>query len=310
MNATDDPRYYLARGLEPKVWGWPLAAAITIHVLAVLLAIYAPSLFDRRYNMPEVYTVNLFSAGELGSPAASPKTVKETTPKPPEAKPQAVEPPEPPPPKKIEAQTKKVEVTPEPLPVPPPLKAVEKKTPPPEPQAISLKPKPAKPENREQVKVREEKLNRALARVQAQIREKEATVQADQAAKEAVSLLRNSLRKGTTGETQAVGPAGGESALDETLRRYYLAVYARIKEKWVLPNLPDWNPELEAVAVIHINRDGIIEKSSFEKKSDNKQYDQFVLKALSDANPLPPFPEEIQEAAMEIGLRFRPGTVF
>ena len=93
------------------------------------------------------------------------------------------------------------------------------------------------------------------------------------------------------------------------MKQYLATVYQKIHEHWVLPDLQNWDNSLEAVLVIVIQRDGTVAKSYFERKSDNIYFNQFVLKAVKDAAPLPPFPDQLQENTFEIGLRFKPGEL-
>ncbi|MEJ2270414.1 MAG: energy transducer TonB [Desulfobulbaceae bacterium] len=77
-----------------------------------------------------------------------------------------------------------------------------------------------------------------------------------------------------------------------------------------MPDLQNWDNSLEAVLIIKIRRDGTVTDTFFERKSDNIYFNQFVLKALKDAAPLPPFPDQLQENSFEIGLRFKPGELY
>lgn len=80
-------------------------------------------------------------------------------------------------------------------------------------------------------------------------------------------------------------------------------------DHWVLPDLQNWDNALEAVLIIIIRKDGFVTDSFFERKSDNIYFNQFVLKALREASPLPPFPDQLDKNTLEIGLRFKPGEL-
>ena len=67
---------------------------------------------------------------------------------------------------------------------------------------------------------------------------------------------------------------------------------------------------LPQFTLITIRKDGIITNSFFEKKSDNIYFNQFVLKAIKEASPLPPFPDRLDKNMLEIGLRFKPGELY
>jgi hypothetical protein len=53
-------------------WRKPFNISIGLHVIVMALAMLAPSLFDRQPRLPEIYTVNLFTATEVAEPAARP----------------------------------------------------------------------------------------------------------------------------------------------------------------------------------------------------------------------------------------------
>jgi len=68
--------------------------------------------------------------------------------------------------------------------------------------------------------------------------------------------------------------------------------------------------DLAATIVIRVAQNGTITDQFFENKSGDRLFDQFVLKALQDASPLPPIPPVLQEdGTMEIGLHFKPGSI-
>jgi len=101
--------------------------------------------------------------------------------------------------------------------------------------------------------------------------------------------------------------SGGSSALESRLSDYYSAIWAKIKKEWTLPgDLPKGRADLETVIVITLERDGKVQKSSFEKRSGNTHYDQSAMRAIKKAEPLPPIPKEFSDETFEIGIRFHP----
>lgn len=282
-------------------WKIPIYLAVGIHVLVFVAALIAPMILNTEPRIPEVYTVNLFSATEI-KPAPvtrqpkAPVEKKETPPAPP-----IIEPLKP---------KEKVSIPLTPEITSKPAVTVEK------PRVVSLKPAKIKKTKKQKV-VKDVLLSKALQRIQAGIEEKKARQVADRAINDAVSQLRNVLRSEngkSGGKGKATGFAGGKTGkntavIDEILKRYYAAVYERVHAYWNLPDLQNWKDSLEAVVVLEVRKDGIITSKVYEKKSDNHFFNQFVDKAIQEASPLPPFPLGLEKERLEIGLRFRPGEL-
>ncbi len=270
----------------------PLAQAVTIHLLVLVTAIAMPYFVHRRPHFPEVYTIDLVSVPDISRPAPS----KQSAPAPQQPAKKAVS---------ITKQTvPPVQTTPE--------KIISLK---PRKQKTRIKPKP------DLQKIERIKRERALEKVRAEEQAKRLKQEARSAAQSALSTLQQSIRASGAAQTAAEGmksneraassgPAGSNVALDEIKKRYIADVYQQIQLYWVLPDLQNWDDSLKSVYVIKVRFDGIVSKSYFEKKSENIYFNQFVAKAVRDASPLPPFPKEIDETFIELGLRFTPGGIF
>ncbi|MCP4715244.1 MAG: TonB C-terminal domain-containing protein, partial [Deltaproteobacteria bacterium] len=63
------------------------------------------------------------------------------------------------------------------------------------------------------------------------------------------------------------------------LKRYYQAVWNKIKSAWILPDYGTSPQQLEAIVLITINRNGTVVRSAFEKKSGNSHLDRSVIRA-------------------------------
>lgn len=278
---------------------------------------------------------------------ATPPPVKKAEVKPPpkEEEPPQVE-PEPPKPEPVPEALPEPEPEPEPVPEPPKPEPLPEPPPPPLPEQpqeiVSLSPKAnkvkkklspeKKPAKIETAKAKidakkaaaknEVKILKSLERIQARVRER----QENQAIRDKLARLRDSLHDfsatapaesehnappaaGAEG-VAATGAGGGGSMLDEALKKYYIAISRKIHSNWALPETQDWDANLEAIAVIVIKRDGRVVDTFFEKKSENIYFDQYVEKALQAAQPLPPFPSDLKEDELEIGLKFRPSGLF
>ena len=286
-------------------WRKPFNISIGLHVIVMAVAMLAPSLFDRQPRLPEIYTVNLFTATEVAEPEVQTA-----------AKPAA---------RQLEPATKKPAVS---------IQASEPEVAPavttPIAKPVSLQPLKEKVKlgkTRKEEELEKAKLSQVVKRLKASAEQKETREAADKAAKDAVSKLADTLKTSpaittgtsakpggqSTSTTQSAGitgPRGTGIEPDFYMKQYLATFYQKIHEHWVLPDLQNWDNSLEAVLVITIRRDGVVTNSFFEKKSDNIYFNQFVLKALKDAAPLPPFPDQLQENSFEIGLRFKPGELY
>ena len=312
MNLPDSGGFLTPASMFPSELRKPLNFSIGLHILVVAFAMLAPSIFPSHQELPEIYTVNLYNASEVAevqpapARAAAPTAAKETVSR------------------RIEPETPKQAVS---IPETKPETAPVTETAISEP--ISLAPRLQKikvGKTKEEEALEKRKLNQNLRRIEARAEEKAAKQQAEQAARDAVSKLADSL-KTTTGSVASTstanvstqdakaegsgisGPRGTGIEPDFYLKQYYAAVLQKIHDNWVLPDLQNWDNSLEAVLVITIRKDGTITNNFFERKSDNIYFNQFVLKAVNDSSPLPPFPAQLDEDSLEIGLRFKPGEL-
>jgi len=288
-------------------WRKPFHVSIGLHIVLLVLAMLAPTLFDRPARLPEIYTVNLFTATEV----AETLPAKISAPKP------AV--------RQIEPEVKKpaVSIQPAKPEVSPPAKTTIAKP-------ISLRPVKQKVKvgkTQKEEALDKAKLSQMVQRIKAKSEAEKAKATAEQSAKDAVSKLADALKetparpsrssvRAATGSTASTtksagisGPRGTGIEPDFYMKQYLSAVYQKIHDHWVLPDLQNWDNALEAVLVIAIRKDGTVTDNFFEKKSDNIYFNQFVLKAVKDASPLPPFPSQLKENTFEIGLRFKPGEL-
>ena len=104
--------------------------------------------------------------------------------------------------------------------------------------------------------------------------------------------------------TSTAQPKPGESEIGTKMNAYYAAIWARIKNQWILPQsiLPREN--IEAVVHAKILRNGAVTELSFEKRSGNRYFDESAMRAVRKASPFPPLPEWARGGNIEIGIRF------
>jgi len=110
---------------------------------------------------------------------------------------------------------------------------------------------------------------------------------------------------GVPGSGQEGGGGGGGGATDLRFSKYYQALWEKIQRSWVLPP-HERTGRLEAIVVITVNRDGKILSFAFEKRSGDENLDASVERAIKKADPLPPFPPDLKESVLEVGVRFIP----
>lgn len=298
-------------------WKLPLNLAIGFHIFVALSAIYLPLLFESKPNIADIYTVNLIN---LAEPAAAPP--------PPASAP--AQPAIKTPPKVIEkaAVPVKVPVKAAPIAEQKPAEAA----PPAPPKAISLKPVKKKVKNKivppddtaqREMEKQEKELERqkrqqlAESLKEEQAATEEARIAAEEAeaerklledAQQRLSQIRSS-NASSTSESQnssATQSSGTTSALDA---QYYASVAARIQPFFQLPEIKTFDPSLVTVVIITINKNGEIANTQIETSSGDSLYDQFVLKSLEAANPLPPIPPALRKQRFEMGLRFSPSGI-
>ncbi len=259
-------------------WRIPLSLAVSIHIITFALTLLPPSLFQGRYKIPEYYTVDLFNATEVPRPPA--KVVKIAP-----------------------AKAKKKVAS---IPKPPPAKAV----------SISpFKIKPKKTKDKEKLK-QEELIRQRLEHIEAKLKEQKAMEKARNVAQDAVAKIKDLYQMEQATEEVAVQAnatseqTGAYSDLSESEKRYWATVTTHIQSFWTLPDLQNWEENLEAVYVIKVQKNGTMTKGYFEKKSKNYYFNQFVERTVQNSIPLPPFPPDMKKTNLEIGLIFHPGGLW
>ncbi len=153
----------------------------------------------------------------------------------------------------------------------------------------------------------------AAAREDARRAEQEARraeAEARMAAEDAKNALRNQLRAtANAGAANARPGAGSGQNMGVLEQQYYATIMGHIQQYWQPPDIKAWDANLLAQVSITIASDGRITSQSFERNSGDKVFDQFVLKTLEAANPLPAPPPALQKQKIEVGLRFKPSGI-
>lgn len=292
-------RVFKVTFIESSDWKLPFNFALGLHIAMILGAIYLPQYLDRKPLYPDIYTIDLINVD------VSNQQDTQSQKQPPKV-----------------AQTKPA-VAKDPVPQKKSAPILEEKVNPPAPpvsQPVSIKPLKrkkivntvdtiSKQQEKELQKIarqRREELQRAeeLARETARL-----------AASEAVNQLKEMIREANTANDTAddIPPPSPKSAQARTgtaiENQYFASIFSKVQPHWKLPEHKMLETDLAATIVIQISKNGNITNQFFEKKSGDRLFDQFVLKALQDAAPLPAIPPALEKNSLELGLHFKPGSI-
>jgi len=283
--------------MSSNEWKLPLNIAIGLHVLVLLCSLYLPGLFKGKPKFADIYTVSIINIAEPEQPPQAEKQEQQE----PEAAPVRVQPVE----KKKAVAIEEIVKQPEPA----------------APKAISLKPIKQKKIKRIDIvddTARQKELDRLEKAKLAALREEQLLEERARLAREALETERKLLSQtatpvtqtpGRTSETRQTTGSNSSSAGNLIENQYLAAIVNRLHQHWALPENLQKNPDLTAVAVITIRKNGEIASFNFESKSGDRVFDQFVRNAIQAANPMPPIPPALKKQRFEVGLRFKPGSI-
>ncbi len=285
--------------MSANEWKLPLNIAVGIHVLVLVCSIYLPEILKGKPKFADIYTtVNIINMAEPEAAAPAPQPVQQQ--------------PEPVPtiskPIKSKQAVAIAEITKKPNTAPP--------------KAISLKPlkrKKIKKIKKTNNASQQRELDRLRREKLAALQEEKLLEEKARLAKEALEAEKRLLAKKPVQNTASTPPKAtgkkqsasrnstGSSNLIEN--QYFASIVNRLHQFWALPENLQKNPNLTAVAVITVRKNGSIANLMFESKSGDRVFDQFVRKAIRSADPLPPIPPALKRQRIEIGLRFKPGSI-
>lgn len=103
----------------------------------------------------------------------------------------------------------------------------------------------------------------------------------------------------------ASGSSAGSGPLTLSVTDFPYAYYIRqiqqkIQERWTGRAIPGQQPAV----VFEIRRDGRLNVVAIDRTSGNAYYDQVALRAINDASPFPPLPDEFKKSVLRVGLQF------
>lgn len=275
-------------------WKLPLNFAIGFHLVVLLSAFYLPGIIDRKPQFEDIYTVNLVNLEDVAAPEPQVEEAAPVETKQPEIVPDNAVSIAPPAPEPVAAPPKAISIK--------PLKKKKKK---------KVVEPPKKKSNLEAIKrqklaemIRAQQLADEQARILAQEAELERKILEETRRKPATASPAVKKPTGRTG-----GSSGGKQVNSAIAIQYYTAIRSRLMSLWSLPEYKVWDPSLNALVVITIQKNGVIADSFFEQKSGDRVFDSFVTKTLQEVGTLPPIPSAMKKQRLEIGLRFTPGQI-
>lgn len=132
-----------------------------------------------------------------------------------------------------------------------------------------------------------------------------ATDQAQQqAAEQRLTALRSRFGKYGENTTDTTSIEGLQRV---RLRAYQELVRRQIVDAWVLPLSQEAAVDLQATALLTIDREGRITQLEILKTSNNPLFDESLIRAIRQAAPLPALPEDYRGTFLELELHFDPG---
>ena len=289
-------------------WKLPFNLAILFHVLLLSSAIIVPKYIHSRPKLPDFTSVNLINIADVLPPAPA-------TPPPPAATPikpidaprvQKVKP------TKMAPIAEIVEQPPVALPAKAisikPLKRKLKKKLPPGSSTEDIERKRQATERRKAL-ARQQELEAKSHRLQEEANRQKDLADAEAvAASKALSALKQSLRADAAATTRPrPNQSGGSSSVLES--QYYASIIGHLLKYWKPPEIRQWDSKLLAVVVITFAQNGRVINHTFEKRSGDRVFDQFVSRSIQDANPLPAIPKALRKQQFSLGLKFRPGHI-
>lgn len=272
-------------------WKITFNLAVGIHILFLAGAIYLPQILKSKPKHVEIYSVDLVN---YVAPAPAP------------AAPAPVQPVKAITPKTEARKTAPIAEAPTPtVPVPEKvisLKPIKKKV---------TKVMPPKPDLDRQRRVVEAKKAQQAAAEAARLAQQEAELQrrlleADLAEARQIAAQINATNTPSTGVSKK---AGGGSNLTGAEAQFLNAIKIHIHQYWQLPAIKSWDPSLTTRVAIIFNSNGHIRNITIEESSGDNVFDQYVRKALQDADPLPKIPPVLKKTVFDIGFVFKPGLI-
>ena len=105
-----------------------------------------------------------------------------------------------------------------------------------------------------------------------------------------------------TGSAAGMG-AQSMDASDFPYAWYLRQVLQKVQGQWQRQNRAN-EPDQKPLVLVEIQRDGSIRAPRIEQSSGNMAYDQAALRAVMDASPFPPLPQDWSKPSLRVMFRF------
>jgi TonB family protein len=124
------------------------------------------------------------------------------------------------------------------------------------------------------------------------------------AAEQRLAALRERFGSGVAGNPSAEAVAGLQQV---RLRAYQELVREQVIDAWILPIPQEEARQLQATALLTVDRDGHLRQLELLEPSGNPLFDESLLRAIKQAVPLPVLPDDFAGELLEVEMRFRAG---
>jgi len=111
----------------------------------------------------------------------------------------------------------------------------------------------------------------------------------------------------TGGSGFQAGVIGGGGSMNGPISQFpgYLQIMEnKISGQWAPPPISMQGEGVGAIIQFNVRKDGRIESVEIEKSSGNKFFDLAAMRAVSQAHPLPPLPEDLNEERLTVHFSF------
>jgi protein TonB len=105
-----------------------------------------------------------------------------------------------------------------------------------------------------------------------------------------------------TGSTAGVG-ALSLDASDFPYAWYLRQILQKVQGQWQRQNRIN-EPDQKPLVLVEIGRDGSVRAPRIEQSSGNQLYDQAALRAVIEASPFPPLPQDWSKPSLKVIFRF------